>query len=367
MTEASVAAVDFGTFLVFVLAGVLVVRWVRGWMSGRRMEGSKRRRVVGVGGEEGMVVGRVARLAVYPIKSCRPVWVSRRPIGPLGLAMDRMVMLVRPEVDADGLYPFVSQRNCSALCAIHVTLLPPGPPPASSSAEIILASHPAISRPLPIDLSAPPGETVVCRIWNDEVECSLIGPEADEWFSEAAGEPLMAVRVGKTFVRPYSEKYRVPGRGDFLERSSLADGFPHLLTSNRSLKEVSSAAGEEIEMERFRPNIVIDGPDLEPWAEDDFAEMRIGKATFWNVKLCQRCKIPRINLTEPHQEHAHGQPTKALTDLGRTVGHQPGKDAVFGVNLTHAMASEGMVIEVGDVVEVRSKWAESLWPNGDEV
>ena len=41
-------------------------------------------------------------------------------------------------------------------------------------------------------------------------------------------------------------------------------------------------------MDRFRANIVVAGG--EPWAEDEWAGLRIGGLEFGSVKPCGRCK-----------------------------------------------------------------------------
>ena len=45
---------------------------------------------------------------------------------------------------------------------------------------------------------------------------------------------------------------------------------------------------EEVTEERFRPNIYIEG-EFGAFAEDSWPHLRIGGATFRNVKLCTRC------------------------------------------------------------------------------
>ena len=43
-----------------------------------------------------------------------------------------------------------------------------------------------------------------------------------------------------------------------------------------------------LRMDRFRANIVVAGG--EPWAEDEWAGLRIGSLEFASVKPCGRCK-----------------------------------------------------------------------------
>lgn len=46
-------------------------------------------------------------------------------------------------------------------------------------------------------------------------------------------------------------------------------------------------------MERFRPNVVLEG--LPAWAEDRIATLTLGEVTLRLVKPCTRCTIPSID------------------------------------------------------------------------
>lgn len=51
-----------------------------------------------------------------------------------------------------------------------------------------------------------------------------------------------------------------------------------------------------ITSENFRPNIIIEGEDLEPYEEDNWDWIRIGDETVCrNVKECTRCILTTIN------------------------------------------------------------------------
>ena len=45
-----------------------------------------------------------------------------------------------------------------------------------------------------------------------------------------------------------------------------------------------------VEDRRFRPNITVEG-EFPAWAEDTWAWVRVGEATFRNVKPCTRCDL----------------------------------------------------------------------------
>jgi uncharacterized protein YcbX len=70
---------------------------------------------------------------------------------------------------------------------------------------------------------------------------------------------------------------------------AFSDGFPVLVCNRASLDELNTRMPEPIPMERFRPNVVLQG--LPPFAEDHIASLQIGPVTLSLVKPCTRCVI----------------------------------------------------------------------------
>ena len=84
--------------------------------------------------------------------------------------------------------------------------------------------------------------------------------------------------------------------GTVIPQGSLQDGFPVLLTSEESLKELNKRLIEkgkdELPMSRFRPNIVVKGLK-KAFDEDEWKAIQIGGKDgpiFHIVKGCPRCK-----------------------------------------------------------------------------
>ncbi|KAK2992126.1 hypothetical protein RJ640_019382, partial [Escallonia rubra] len=105
----------------------------------------------------------------------------------------------------------------------------------------------------------------------------------------------------------------------------IPDGDPCLLLSQGSMDALNKLLKEPISVNRFRPNILVDG--CEPFVEDLWKELRINQLTFYGVKLCSRCKVPTIN-----QENAvaGSEPTETLVKFRsdrvlRPTGKQQGK------------------------------------------
>ena len=89
-------------------------------------------------------------------------------------------------------------------------------------------------------------------------------------------------------IRPVNPAYGRPG-----DHVSFADGYPALLASEASLADLNSRLAAPVPMNRFRPNLVVDG--TEAFAEDGWSRIRIGEVVFRVVKPCDRCVVTTID------------------------------------------------------------------------
>ncbi|HEX3854542.1 MAG TPA: MOSC N-terminal beta barrel domain-containing protein, partial [Polyangiaceae bacterium] len=210
-------------------------------------------------------MAHVSVLFVYPIKACRGIRVQEWAVEQRGFAADRRWMIV------DSAGNFVTQREVPQLSQVDTGL----------GNDSITVSAPGFSKlSLPEQHSA---EQRTVRVWEDRVSaCSH--PEGSAWFSELLGGPHELVYMTDTERRPVN-----PARARAGDIVSFADGYPFLLISEASLADLNARLDEPITMERFRPNIVI--RDTEPYAEDSYAEVRLGAISFRGVKRCDRCVV----------------------------------------------------------------------------
>ncbi|OAY85867.1 Uncharacterized protein YcbX [Ananas comosus] len=135
----------------------------------------------------------------------------------------------------------------------------------------------------------------------------------------------------------------------------FSDGYPFLLVSQGSLDALNEILEEPLLINRFRPNIVVDG--CNPFSEDLWKVIKINKLTFHGVKLCARCKVPTIS-----QEDAIAgpEPTETLMkfrsdEILRPNSKKQGK-VFFGQNLvckeSLSAAGGGALVKVGDPVYI---------------
>lgn len=213
----------------------------------------------------------VAELFVYPLKSARAIACSRVRVRPTGFEWDRHWMLI----NAQGV--FLSQRTHPQLACIV---------PRIEGEELLLqASGLALLR-LPRTCT---GEPLPARVHNDRCLGLDEGSAAAEWVSRIAGEPARLVRVP-----PHIERQANPAfAGSAFAPMGFADGFPVLVCNQASLEDLNTRMPESIPMERFRPNVVLEG--LPPWAEDRIDTLSVGEVTLRLVKPCSRCTIPSID------------------------------------------------------------------------
>lgn len=80
------------------------------------------------------------------------------------------------------------------------------------------------------------------------------------------------------------------------------DGSNHdardvLVASLPTLRALSDEYGKPIDMRRFRPNIVLDGADLEPFAELQWPGSRftVGSVVLEAIEPCERCVLPTLD------------------------------------------------------------------------
>jgi uncharacterized protein len=275
---------------------------------------------------------RVARLFVYPVKSCAGAELREALLTETGLDLDRAWMVV------DEAGEFVSQRELPRMALIR---------PQLKLSEVVLRAPGMLALHLAIDTVE---EAVRVRVWDDEVAAYDMGAVAAQWFSDFLGRKLRLVRFDPEFRRLSSKEWTRGAEA----LNQFSDGYPLLLASMASLEELNqklAAQGKPaIGIERFRPNIVLEGLDAQD--EDRLDLVRIaadeGEVQLRLVKPCPRCPIPNIDPAT-----AESDPVVTDTLQGYRRNDLVGGAVTFGMN---AIALEGIdrTLRVGQ--EVRAAW-----------
>jgi uncharacterized protein len=255
---------------------------------------------------------RISQLFIHPIKSCGSIAVNEAPLIDTGFEYDREWMVV----DRDGV--FISQRALPRMALIQPTL---------RTSDLVLRAPGMLA--LHLQLDAVEGDCRV-RVWNDTVDAFDMGDLAAQWFSDFLGQPLRLARFDPDVRRLASAQWTK----EIEARTAFADGFPLLVASTASLAELNrrlaSAGHDAVPMQRFRPNIVIDGLD-DAHGEDFIDTLTIdaddGPVVIKLVKPCGRCTVPDVNPLTAEQGHT-------VADTLRTYRAEPRIDGAlaFGQN-----------------------------------
>jgi len=247
-------------------------------------------------------VAAISALYVYPIKSCRGVRVAQWPVVARGFAVDRRWMVV----DASG--KFVTQREVSQLALVALAL-------EGERLRVTAPGQPVLDLPSTHEH----GDRRTVEVWQDRA-IGVVHPLGSAWFSNYLEAPHELVYMPESHQRQVN-----PSRAKLGDITAFSDGYPFLLISEASLADLNARLETPLSMERFRPNIVI--RDTAPYAEDEYARVRIGDISFRGVKRCERCVITTI---DPRTGARGREPLRTLAKY-RLVDQK----VWFGMNLIH--------------------------------
>ena len=179
------------------------------------------------------------------------------------------------------------------------------------------------------------------KCWNDLCAAHDAGDVAAEWLAAWLGAPHRLARFDPAQRRPSNLTWT--GGREALNR--FTDGYPWLVISEASLADLNARLPKPLPMNRFRPNIVIDG--CAAYDEDRMEELRHDEVRFALVKSCTRCAI-----TTTEQATGTRDGDEPLRTLRSYRFDRQLKGVLFGQNII-ALAGVGSTIAVGDIFEPR--------------
>ncbi|MFC8081469.1 MOSC domain-containing protein [Streptomyces sp. NPDC057340] len=270
---------------------------------------------------------RVAELAYYPVKGCAAVRPGTAVITPAGIAHDRAFLVV----DENGVYR--TQRRHPRLALIT--------PEISRDGSRMSLHHPEL--PTLSFTVVRDGPRRCVDLFGNAFEGIDQGPVVGQWVSRALGEAGRLVRVPPDHRR--ATDGQTPGTSGYADSSAV-----HLLSraTLALLDEKLRSAGEPaVPMERFRPNIVVDGWE-HPHTEDLLRRVTLGDCELGYAKLALRCVVTTVDQRSARK--VGPEPLRTLAGYRRTGG-----GLAFGAKF--AVVRPGTV-SVGDPVEV-TRWGVS--------
>ncbi|MBZ0218543.1 MAG: MOSC domain-containing protein [Fimbriimonadaceae bacterium] len=247
---------------------------------------------------------KVVGLYRYPVKSLRGTSLQRSSVHRIGLAEDRRWLIV----DAEG--KFLTIRQQPIMTQIGVTVTEDGIIMRHASSGQFAVSRPAATAALR-----------KVTIWRDTVTASVAEPSSNGFFSNILGQKVHLVYLNNQTARPIDPMF-----GQCGDHTSFSDGYPILITTTSSLRDLNRHLTDPVDMRRFRPNIVID--NTMPWIEDTWKVVRIGTLTFRIAKPCGRCVVTTRD-PDTGEQADPAEPLKTLGNLHRAANG----NIVFGQNI----------------------------------
>ncbi|TMR09279.1 MOSC domain-containing protein [Nonomuraea turkmeniaca] len=264
----------------------------------------------------------VRRLITYPVKGCAGIELTHATLAATGVDHDRVFMVV----DDDG--GFRSQRRDPLLAIIRPAI-------DAAGSRLTLRAPGVADLHLDVDLSSARRPV---RLFGTPYFGIDQGKDAATWLSALLGAPRRLVRVPPEHDR-VTDGW-TPGT------SGYADSSPVHAVSRASLDELNRRLDVPLPMERFRPNIVLDGWD-EPHLEDRIRRLVIGTAELGYAKPAIRCAVTMVD--QDTGGKAGPEPLRTLATYRRAAG--AGAGVAFGVKFSVVRPGE---LTVGDSVSVTS-------------
>ena len=278
----------------------------------------------------------VTGLVTYPLKSCAGVHLKQARVTPRGLEHDRDFMVVDDDND------FVSQRKLPELARIVPTI---------GESSITLTAPGMESTEVPLEIEPNDEKLISATVHGRPVSGQVVGEDVNEWItaflpSYKQNRRLRLLRVRDDMPRYVADRYREHGASN---QVGFADGNSMLLATEPSLAQLNTELEERVPMNRFRPNIVVDGDGLAAYDEDFWTQVRIGTLAAFVVKACDRCVIPDVNQDTARVGKAVRR--ALVTRKGVNAHDDSNKGVFFAQNLNHVY-TPGATVSLGDTVTV---------------
>jgi len=271
------------------------------------------------------MIARIASLHCYPLKSARGMELQDAELTPAGLAQDRSWMVTTPSGR------FLTQRELPRLALVKTGL----------SGDNLILEAPSLGR-LTVAVQEL-RERVPVVVWNDPCPAFDAGDAAAHWLQSLLGRECRLVRFDPHHRRLSSHDWT----GDVEAENRFSDGFPVLVIGSASLADLNSRLDSALPMNRFRPNIVIDG--LNPYDEDRIDELYDGILRLRLVKPCTRCRITTTN-----QDTAALEGEEPLRTLKSYRYDARLRGVTFGQNAI-VIAGAGSTLRRGQSLQIRWK------------
>ncbi|WP_426175782.1 MOSC domain-containing protein [Massilia sp. TWR1-2-2] len=262
----------------------------------------------------------LSEIIFYPVKSCAGMSVPHAQLTEAGLEVDGVADREWMVVTDDG--QFLTQREHPRMALVT---------PRLRDGVLVLGAPGQATLAVAVRQAGTGGASREVRLWDDTLVAEDCGDAAANWFSQAIGARCRLVRFPAGARRLTSTRWT----GGVAAPTRFADGYPVLVIGAASLADLNDklvAVGRAaLPMDRFRPNLVIDG--LGPFEEDYADTFELGGVRLKALKPCPRCPIPSV-------DQATGVPGADPLDILQAYRRKPQLDGAvcFGM---HCIVSAG--------------------------
>ncbi|MGW7024409.1 MOSC domain-containing protein [Streptomyces decoyicus] len=270
----------------------------------------------------------VIELTSYPVKGCAGTPAAAAELTPAGLPHDRSFLVVGPK----GV--FRSQRTDPRLAVVR-------PEVSTDGTQLTLNSPGLETLDLDIDLGTGPSPRCDVEMFGDPYRAVDQGDRVAEWLSEALGAASRLVRAAPEHDRVTDGL--TPGTSGFADSSPVH--VISLATFDDLNRRITAAGRSPVPMDRFRPNVVVDGWDV-PQTEDRARRVTVGGGELGFAKLAVRCAVTLVD--QRTGDKAGPEPLRTLASYRRV----PEGGVAFGSKFS--VLGTGKVA-VGDAFEV-TEW-----------
>lgn len=313
---------------------------------------------------------RVAKIFIHPIKSCKGTSVPEAKYTLEGLENDRRWCIVRADNNA-----VVTARDVSKMILIEPRIIPESSSQEGGRLEVSFPKESGCE-PFSVPLNPTPAtvqnwQNINITLWGkNDVEgyvCETsIGRSPSEILSQYMGLPVhLAVKGPRLRICPPTARFP-----NLDAPSYFQDGYPIMLLSEESVAAVQERirgmvgvqgvdekwSNETLQVERFRPNIVIKGAGA-PFFEDVLTEFTVdshresvdeASPIIQLVSKCTRCMLPNVHPETGVRDKA--VPLKVLMKHRRGLDPKRPSQSCMGCN--GVLTADG-VVKVGDWIHMR--------------
>ena len=263
---------------------------------------------------------KISELYIYPVKSLAGISLQQTELTALGFKYDRRWMIV----DVNG--RFMTQREIFKMATIKTAI--------KDNQLVLSHAEDSIVVPQCDDMD----KKIQVIVWNDTLNALLVSSKVDDWLSHILAQPCHLVYMSDQVKRQVDTGFAPRG-----QHVSFADAYPILVISQASINDLNEKLPEAININRFRPNLVVSGTPA--FGEDDWSDLSINNIEFKAVKKCSRCIMPSVNQQTGIQDQV-----KMLATLN--TYRKQDKKIKFGQNLIYKDVNliNGQTISCADEV-----------------